>query len=410
MEALFYGNKVNGKFTIKKYEDFIKFSEIKIENIVITNKTTKEGYIKLKDGIGWYKLYNKKYFKTEEYETLKGFLTTEIYKKHEYGYYVKYSESEYKILNYEQLKQEVIRFRHKDNNNELKYDDFKGLKINIFDYNQYNLYTFKIKELKFNIDEIIKDICNKTYTKTPKIYDLKEYEYIMSINSKHYIFNGLENKFYDFNDYNEKGIICNNLRIRHLKALTTTNINTEIVETVLELLIKSKTKIKEFQKLAYSIFVKKSTEEILFYNYFTTESLLLVWLNELYYLLLDDTSLYSYNYYKERRKYNKKIKNKHYRYVVIDTNDFITLNKKLKDFRELGITNIIVKEVSQEEDSIYKNIDEFKKYLNENKHLLTPYLLEKDESKINLIHSESIFYERDYLILNFLTWICSYTE
>ncbi len=403
--------KIYGKYTIKKFEDFKKFSSLKIDNIIITNKYSKEGYLKLKDDIGWFKLYHKKYFKNESYETLKGFLTTNKYYKDEYGYLVKINNTEQKIIDYYEYESDVVRYVNKDDKHIINQNEYDYLSDDESEqYIRADLYKSKMKELKFNIDEIIKDICNKTYTEHPPIYDFKEYEYIMLINNTHYIFNAFEKKYSKLDDYNKNNIIFINKLFRPITALTLTNINIDIVQQTLELIIKDKIKIKEFQKLAYNLYVKKTSDEIIFYDYYYTDPILIDWINDIYLLLVDDNILYSNYYYNEPKYYNKLIKEKNYRYVIIDINDNRRLNTKINYFRKLGITNFIIKEKTPQSKSIYKDLDEFTIYLNENKHLYTPYLIEKDESKINFNYPGNIFFKKNLLFLNFLTWICSYTE
>jgi hypothetical protein len=369
---------------INTCEEYLKFS--KIYKITITNKKTKEGFLKFKNH-NWRKLYNRnsKDFDEDNMETLDDFIKTE--------------------QNYDDF-----GYKDSETNAVITFSEFR----NLYKGQQNDvLHKYKIIDLKYNFENIIEDIINKCYVKPPIYYELKYHEFTFHgknndcHESKDVIYNTIENTFVDTEDYDKYGILYVPFRftINYLPV----NNDTSIVETILNSLVKKKQKLIDYKKLYHSVFVNQSNDTNIFYDYYgdySSDALLTTWLKDTWYILTGTESLSSESYYEDCAFYNKEIKNKKHRFVVITQNRLYSIDKMITDFKSKGIKNIIVKIKSSQNNSY--DINNFLKYLNDNKDLIIPYLPNNYTDLFDCrILYDSIFSCQKGMPLQFVMWGCS---
>ena len=352
----------NKKIIIDSYNNFMKCTPI--NKIIITNKTKKLGYIKFKNRL-WYKLYDKNEAENnpEKTENLEGFL-----------------------LNYH----EKFLFKHTGENN------------------------FEPIELEYNWKKIINDISNNCYVKQLKKYVLKYHEYIIvsksTKNNSQIVYKLLDTidfKFHNIDILGNKiitGKCCGNRILNIYK-----NINTNIVDMILNSLIINTVELKKFKILCYNVIVKQ-LEPIIFYDYSDKWGLLTTWLGDILYTISSENYyLNSDDYYNNIDNCQKKIKNGIYRYVIIKPHPKNDIKKMIDDFKNLEIKNIIV--VCKDKTKNIYDIDRFKNFLKNNKKLILSKINNEDTKKHydnDIIdgHMDNIFYKTDYLLTDFLKWIC----
>ena len=399
-------NEIDENYEVKTYDDLKNISYI--SKIIITNKDTKEGYLKFINS-PYRKLYNKysPEFNEEQMETLDSYIT-----------HLK-SIDAYKIDN-QIFNSEKAREQYEFINNStgvvIKYREYNSLNMN--DRINYNLLTeFKFVDLIWNEEEIIKDIIDKCYTKTPTIYKLKYNEYIIMNKKKHYsygqsveflVFNSETKTIQLIDNYNEIGIIHEIKVCKVLFRMEEKNdfnkINISIVEKILNWFILDKSKLNQYKKLCYSIFVKPEDKGIVFYDYHNNDfyGYLTNFISELCYKLnSSENCIYSEYYYEDIINYKKIIKNNNIRLVIITKHEKHSFEKMISDFMKLGIKNIIVN-IKDKNKNIYNgNYENFELYLKEINDELK--LVKQDKENFDI----DIFYSNSQLELNYFAWCIS---
>jgi hypothetical protein len=317
-----YSNKI---YKITTIDDFLKSSDI--GEIIITNIKTKTGYLKFNKKINkksnkWYEI-----FRNNKNENLLGWL------KH--------------------------------------YSTPHGYINNI------------VHDFEYDYNKIIKDICNNCY-KVIQPYKLQYHEYFVSTLEN----NELESIIINTKDltvtyHNSDTNILTNYDTDHCHNLTSfININTNIIDIILNELIMDKNILKQYKKLCHNVFIEPK-EEIVFYDYAYGDNFLSIW-------LIDALShLYSNNHYVHYYDQNNKdIKKYKPRIVCINFNEK-HFSKIINDLQIIGIKNIIVR-------SSDHNMYNYKSYIK--------YIT--DNIKYDKLDYDFIFYKNDLLFYNFLKWCC----
>lgn len=368
------------QYEINGYEDLKKFTGV--YKIIITNKDTKEGYLKFPEQL-YRKLYNKYLpdFIEDEIEDLIGYINNF---KEKYDHAMKY------------------------NNEIIGKDDFMEI------YKKYNddeNFNYKFIDLIYNEEKLIKDIIEKCYVKKPHYYEFKYNEYLVNCSGNYdgnHIFNSDKMTFDKLDNYNEEGIIDENCSRRtgtriNIKDVSTTSVS--IVEKILNWLIVDKSKINQYKQLCYSVFVKPTDKPIVFYDYRDDHLIgyLTMFCRDLCHLLMNRTHYIDSNdYYEDILNYKKLIKKNNVRLVVIRKHKKYTFEKMINDFIKLGIKNIIVN-IQDKTRNIYNCTDQNALHL---------YLKEiKDEilleSPKNIHFDYDIFLANTQLLFNYILWCCS---
>jgi hypothetical protein len=156
-------------------------------------------------------------------------------------------------------------------------------------------------------------------------------------------------------------------------------------------------KILEYKKICYNIFVNESKDIHIFYDYNNYNrnnfsGLLTAYISDLYYSIFGYSCLYSDQYYD-----NKKIKitNKP-RLGVIYKNNKYSIEKQINDYKNIGITNIIIS-IKDDNKCIYNN-NNYLELLDEINNIV------KKSNKIT--HIGDIFFDSKALLLNYFLWCC----
>lgn len=353
------------KIVVDTYVKFMKCTKIK--KLVITDKTNKLGYLRFKDG-PWRLLFKT----SSDLENLLGYIQA----NHENsGYFINDIET---FVN----TKKIIK-----------------LSKNI----SYNYSAYKHVTLIYSWDKIIKDICNKCYIRNPKLYELKYHEYLVCSNKSQCIFNARKYKIYD-SSFFHNNIIPESLsggRIVHVND----NIDTVIVDNILNSLVTDGSILKKFKTLCYNVLVKKSNYTKIFYDY--DECLLSSWLRDTMITLSNNRHFLSDDCYFHDRYDKKKIKEGHYRCIFISggnsENYFETC---IKNFKNIVIS---LGKYYPGKKKIY-NIDNFKKYLRDNKELIMSIITRYNNVSYDYDHVivngpiDNIFYNSRFLFSNFLKW------
>ena len=139
-----YGNKIE-QYEINCYEDLKKVTGV--YKIIITNKDTKEGYLKFPEQ-PYRKLYNKYSpdFIEDGMEDLNGYIN---------NFKEKYDSA------------------RKYNNEIIGKDDFMEIYKKYKDDENFNYDDYKFIDLIYNEEKLIKDIIEKCYVKKPYYYEFK---------------------------------------------------------------------------------------------------------------------------------------------------------------------------------------------------------------------------------------------
>jgi hypothetical protein len=399
---------------INTYEEYMDLS--KIYKIIITNKKTHEGYLKYKNSV-WVKLHNKKLsIEIDDVEGLEGYINNENNSSYNC---VKIIKPEIKIMTHDNMRKIYATYKNIDTQCIISNNDFINLPISSrFKYELINNCEYKIIDVKYNYKKIITDIIQKCYVENPTYYELKYNEYAVRINEKMRLYNSINGDICDLDEYNKNDIIYNQSNnTNHIitKSLDEP-INTSIVSIILENLIKNPETIKEYNVLCYNILVEQSNNTTIFYDYYDDLPLLCEWLRDAYRRLTNNIILYSKDYYNDIKKYNDMIKTKIPRIVIIDTKHLVkekSTEEMIENFKNKGIKNIIVIQKDNKK-TIYKNLNNFIKYIHESANIITPHLdcsflkkynNEEDVLK-NIIYPDTIFYKPDLLCMNFIKWCC----
>ena len=141
----------------------------------------------------------------------------------------------------------------------------------------------------------------------------------------------------------------------------------------------------------------KSSDTNIFYDYDVKNShLISEWLT----CLCQKIGEYYFYFDGNIKEAKKNIKERMPRFVIINKNIKSNINK----LKELGVKNIIVRCESYR-DNIYKDNDNFIKYLNDNINDIQQYV-KKDLSNYKFIYADDIFRCGDLMALHFFKWCC----
>jgi len=219
---------------------------------------------------------------------------------------------------------------------------------------------------------------------------LKYHEYYMNKENDVYIFSGKDKtckyvkkiKQFDIINNNISTICFDSTQIHNIQT-----INTRIVTTILENIVRQQKTIVQYHQLCYNIIVNQK-KKIIFYDYYDNYNygLLTMWIRDLYLDLTNNKLLTSDDYYKNKDKNIKYT----YRCVIITQNNKYTIQQMIDHFEKIGFQNIIVN-VKNTVKNVYKN--DFVEYLN----------------KHNIIKCIKYSYEifsQQYYLLHFLMWCC----
>jgi hypothetical protein len=312
-----YSNKI---YKITTLDDYLKISDI--NEIIITNTKTKTGYLKFnknnKKTNKWYEI-----FKTGADENLLGWLK-EYSKTHDHEY------------------------------------DYQ------YDYNK-----------------IIKDICNKCY-KIIKPFEIQYHQYFVTITGdtnnelESIIINtkDLSITYYNSDSYDT---ILTEYDSNYCHSLFCfSSIKTDIVDDILNELIKDKNVLKQYKKLCYNVLVEPK-EQIIFYDYSYKDFLLSMWLNDAL------SHLYNKHYFKhyyDVSTNNKDIKKYKPRIVCINYNDMDEkqLTGIIDNIQKIGIKNIIIRSSDKNLYNYHSNNQNY--------------------------DYDLIFSKKDLFFYNFLKWCC----
>ena len=337
----------NLKLIVDNYEQYKYYRGI--NNIIITNKETKEGFFQFNDDL-YRKLYNTK---SEDYnhrvnEDLDGLIedfscTSLCFSK--------------TIKNDNKIIEEVI-WRKMDKSSQ-------------------DMYEYSLSD-KPNVKKIIEDIIEKCYVKNPKFYNLEYCEYAIGYpeSENNYILTTILNmKNMEYKNTNEIGkkYIINSF---YSHGFNSGNGNIDIINKLLKYIV-SDEKIIEYKKLCKSIFIEKSKIDIIFYDYFNScycsDALLTTYIKDIS-CFLNINYIDSDIYYKDKKEYLDGTKLKeNYRFVIIyiKLDNKNKMQKMIKEFKKLEITNILIilrpENISQ---NVYKcSYEQFKKEINNSKEL-----------------------------------------
>jgi hypothetical protein len=367
-------NDVIKVIEIDNYEQLKNFIKCKI---IITNKNTKDGYFKYDNYNLYHKLHNENSpdFSEETMESLNGY----------FNYF-----------------QQSLYYNRGFIINESSIDE-KLVKTLIGE--QYVKSPICI-DIKYNKENLTSDIIDKCFIKNPLFYEFKYYEYLICCSgsyNKYYIFNGDKITLNEIID--EMGIITRINKYGSIHYINNKDIQTVSISIVDKILNKfiDKEVLNRYKKLCYSIFVKPTETPIVFYDYsnkyergnltrFVSDAC-----NSLSILHIDNDEYYNGN----KLEYNKMIKNKKVRLVIITKPLQCNLDKMISHFIKLGVKNIIVSQKDQTKKCLC--IDELELFLKE------PEIKEEilTENPNNHHFDYDIFYSNSQLSFNFILWCCS---
>jgi hypothetical protein len=332
------------QYVISTYKEFIKYNEI--SNIIITNKTTQEGYFR---------------FNNEFYRILPPNSLLELIEKN------------------------------------LKYFYLKN--IGCVEYNTKKIIDDIIKECY--LPKVIESVDNLKY---------HEYAVCITYEDNKtcdYLFNSLNCTFTsakDINDELNKRILLYNPIVFCNKK----NINMNIINNILLSLVEKDT-INLFKKLVYNVLVEQIEEKIIF-NDFNERLLSGWFEDILYSISTDTKSIRSYDYYENTQKIKNLIKKYKIQCVFIYENDKRTIKKQIKDFDNLGFKYIIVKQMNKNKrmynmneyrNFINLNKENILKIINSEQN-------DKNYDWDSIIqYDDNIFSRRNLLHTNFLKWCCT---
>ena len=363
-------------YEITRYDEWIKYNN-DISKVIITNKTCKEGFLKIKGQL-WRKLYDTNNLEFEDEENLLGFI---------------------------QNVQNNLFLKNKITNEFISYVDYLML-----DNTEQNKYEKIFTNIEYNVEKILEDTLKKCYVKEYDLYNLNYYEYVFSIfhssRTSYVIYNSINLTFTQVDELiRDKILTSKDIGGRSFYVNNITNVS--IVDDILNSLIQNDTK-ENYKKLVYNLIVKQEKKQIIFYDY--NECLLTTWITDLLYSISDRKFYVSgCNYYDDKIEFRKTLKTHKYRCVIIYTRKDITIEKQIKDFHKLGFRNIIVRQ-NDKKNTMY-NIENFRKYLHDNKEIIMKCIKEENnyepESWENEIQPDyCIFYSQKLLLTNFLKWCC----
>jgi len=383
------------KLKINTYEDFIKYSTI--DDIIITNKAKKLGYIKFKNQF-WRQLYDKN---ADNYdhnmETYNNFM-----KHFDYNIYA-VSKPIKEILGYYEFKNKYCTYKHKLNNNIISYEEYSKINDDEYDEICNCKYTY-FYDYIYDYDNVKKDILKKCYKKI-KPYELQYYEYALTYSNNSKIFNTVfdakKYKLHEFDDVKDK-IIIHKSQYAEGRLLPDVNADTKIINDILKELVNDTNIIQQFRDMCYNIVVQPSDQTNIFYD--SDENYLTNWLID----ILNGISgyeNYSMVYFKYTNySFDAKIK-KNKRCVVIDQYKDEDLKNIIIEFKQSKIKNIVVK---SSDKNIY-NVKKFKNYFIKNKKYIQQIIDVNVKKNWMITNNYSLWDSVRYgLFPNFLKWICNF--
>ena len=398
-------------YEIKTYEEFIQSS--KIEKIQITNKSKFEGYLKF-PGQCWRKLYDKNRSDWDEdtMETLEGFI------EHNCGDVYRMVKPTNELVNMEQKLNILYKYKNKTTNEFITYSDYR--KLNTLDSKNFeSIYNNNCEfiDVKFTVSEIMVDAANKCFVKNPEYYNLSYNEYVFwepsskLSKSNHVI---LDTKTFEYKDIDSLGdkIITGNQeggRGLHIHGVIDTNMVVNILSSLL-----SSENINNFRNFAYKVFVEKSDDTNIFYDY--NEKLLSTWLNDTVYTIAGNNYVVdSDSYYDDKTEFIENLKVRKPKCVFIypsvkysngTTKKYKSAEKQIDDLKKLGCRNFVVKQ-DDKNINMY-NLDNFRNYLKENIESITSLCETKGTKReMTFQHDDEIFYSQGLLQADFLKWCCT---
>lgn len=321
----------NEKVLCETFEEYKKYSEI--EDVIITNKETLEGFIRL-TGTFYRRLYSS-IAKDPETEYLTEFLKVQ--------------------------------------GREHCWKDQEG-KIYLSGYNEK---CVKMLKIKYNYKAIIEDIKEKCYNENAKEGELKYNEFVIMIRKPNepYIYEKIldtKNKSIELLENNR---IILNSRIKTYSALEYHYIEMNEIENIMKIYIRDEKILGEFKRICKSIFVEESEEPIVIYDKIGRHNGYAMYnLSEFIISCMERLSLSNriigdtypdYYRYDNDSEYKKIVKKKKLRCLII--NKTLTDKKKnalIEYAKKNGIKNIIVKEYVS--DGGYCDENKLEKYMEEN--------------------------------------------
>jgi len=223
---------------------------------------------------------------------------------------------------------------------------------------------------EYDLQSIIQDTCILCH-KDVKPYKLKYHEY--AVHYKYdYLLNTIE---YKFRNIPKHKIITENLRSNKI-INPDVNIDSQIVQNILESLVNDSNIILNYKQLCYNILVKRPTEIFTFYDYSNNKFHLTTWITD---------TLFN-------------LRSSEFRCVIVKDQDLKDDNKVLERLKL--IPNIIVNSKSK---NMY-DIPKFEKYINNNKTSIQQHF--QDQTK-TFNHINDLFCKTNLLFCNFLKWICT---
>lgn len=310
------------------YEEYIERSGI--EDIIIKDKATLEGYIKMRD-LSYRKVYNIRK-RDGRKETLPPFIKAQAEQK-------------------------------------------EGIEN---------------KMIKYNWKKIIEDIKEKCYDPEVKESELEYYEHIMSINENGYI----KEKIIDLREREMKDIgrrMIVTRREQWIKSIKEKEIEEKVIEKMMTIYIKEE-KIEEVKKICRSIFVEESKEPIVYrdrigtYRSYSVYSISDWIIGSMEILNMNRYGKIGYYKYKDSKEFNNILKKNKLRCVIIKKKT--NIDKIIEKVKSKGVKNIIVQEDNMEgycnERMLEKMIIQNKKYFEERgievyeNNLVVENMLERD--------------------------------
>jgi hypothetical protein len=158
----------------------------------------------------------------------------------------------------------------------------------------------------------------------------------------------------------------------------------------------------------YNLIVEQEEKQIIFYDY--NECLLTTWINDLLFSIAGNKFVFnSNNYYENKSDFLKKLKKNTHRCIIIRNHMSVSIENQIKCFSKLGFKNIIV--CQNNKNNLIYNIENYRKFLQDNKDLITNCVHQESNYNIKDYNSEisfddNIFYKSELLLTNFLKWCC----
>ena len=310
----------------------------------------------------------------------------------------------------------IYNYQNKTTNEIINYEEFNKLdKMEKYNYN----FISKEKEYKFinvdyDVNKITQDTIEKCYVKNYDFYNLNYNEYVIyaSINSSivYFIFDSVNFTFTPVDDLiNNKILTRKDSGERFICVKNKVDI--DIVDNILNTLISNDIK-NQYKKLVYNLIVKQEEKQIIFYDY--NDCLLTTFIQDLLHSI-SGSKFYtsSYDYYENKLEFNKMLKTCKCRCVIIHKHKHISVESQIKNFCKLGFRNLIVCQ-NDKTKNMY-NTKKYRNYLLDNEELLIKcikeennhYKMKRDDKWANEIsYDDSIFYDTNLLLTNFLKWCC----